>query len=102
MLQRLRLAARGLFRKTVVERELDEELRFHLDRETELNISRGMTPVEARRRALVALGGLEPTKEIQREGRQKKQQKKKKQKKQMKQQKRYKKQKKKEERKKKQ
>src|SRR5215208_2806716 len=69
MLKRLRLAARGLFHKTLVEREFNDELRFHVDRETELNISRGLSPEEARRQALVALGGLEPTREIQREGR---------------------------------
>ena len=69
MLKRLSLAARGLFNRPAVESELDEELRYHLDREIELNIARGMTPADARRQALVALGGLESTKEAQRQGR---------------------------------
>jgi putative ABC transport system permease protein len=69
MLQRLRLAARGLFNRAAVESELDEELRFHLEQQTQLFISRGMTPADARRAALVALGKVEPTKEAQRQGR---------------------------------
>jgi predicted permease len=69
MLKRLRMAARGLFNRTGAESELDEELRFHLERETELYISRGMAPDEARRRARVALGGIESTKETYRDGR---------------------------------
>lgn len=54
---------RSLFRKERVERELDEELRFHLEMETEKNIREGMTPEEARRRALLAFGGVERFKE---------------------------------------
>jgi putative ABC transport system permease protein len=69
MLQRLRLAARGLFNRTAVESELDEELRFHLEQQTQLFIARGMSSTDARRAALVALGGIEPTKEAQRQGR---------------------------------
>jgi putative ABC transport system permease protein len=45
------------------ERELDEELRFHLDKQTEANIAAGMAPGEARRQALVALGGIDKTRE---------------------------------------
>ncbi|MEO7965435.1 MAG: ABC transporter permease, partial [Gemmatimonadaceae bacterium] len=52
-----------------VERELDDELQFHVDHETELLISRGHEPAEARRLALASLGGLESTKEAYREGR---------------------------------
>src|SRR5687768_14283792 len=69
MLKRLSLAVRGLFDRSAVESELDEELRYHLERETELNIARGLTPEDARRQAIVALGKLEPTKEAHREGR---------------------------------
>jgi predicted permease len=49
--------------------EMEEELRFHLDMETELNLSTGMSPEEARRRALVAFGGVERHRERLREGR---------------------------------
>ena len=69
MLQRLRLAVRGLFNRTAVESELDEELRFHLEQQTRLLMSRGMSAADARRAARVALGGLEPTREAQRQGR---------------------------------
>ena len=69
MLKRLSLAVRGLFNRSAVESELDEELRYHLERETELNIAHGKSPEEARRQALVALGGFEPTKEAHRQGR---------------------------------
>ena len=44
------------------EAELDEELRFHLDREIEANVARGMTPEEAYRAATRAFGGVEQTK----------------------------------------
>ena len=69
MLQRLRLAARGLFNRSTVEAELDEELRFHIEQQTQMFVSRGMSPDDARRAALVALGKVEPTKEAQRQGR---------------------------------
>ena len=36
----LRLRLRSLFRRGVVEQELDRELRFHLDKETEANQTR--------------------------------------------------------------
>jgi len=52
-----------LFRKEDAERELDEELRFHLEREIETHLAAGMPPAEARRRALVAFGGVERHKE---------------------------------------
>lgn len=40
-------------------REIDEELLFHIDRQAEEYIATGMTPQEARRRAVVAFGGIE-------------------------------------------
>jgi putative ABC transport system permease protein len=46
-----------------LDEELDEELRFHLQMATEENLERGMSPGEARRRALQSLGGLDQTKE---------------------------------------
>lgn len=50
-------------------REVDEELRFHLQRETEENVARGMSPEEARRRAAIAFGGRERAREECREQR---------------------------------
>lgn len=52
-----------LFGKAGAESELDEEMRAHLERETELNRAAGLSPEEARRRALVAFGGVERHKE---------------------------------------
>jgi predicted permease len=43
--------------------ELDEELRFHVHQSTERNIASGMKPEEARRQALIELGGVERTRE---------------------------------------
>jgi hypothetical protein len=57
------LRLRSLFRRAQVEQELDEELRYHLDRQIEEHISRGMTPEEARYAALRAMGGVERRKE---------------------------------------
>ena len=63
----LRARLRALVRRTTAERELDEELRFHLEMETEKNVRAGMNPADARRRALRDFGGVEPTKEAHRD-----------------------------------
>ena len=49
------------------DRELAEELRFHLEMEEEANLRRGMSPEEARRRAAITLGGVEQTREAVRD-----------------------------------
>jgi len=59
----LPLRLRSLFRRRQVERELDEELQYHLERQIEEHIARGMKPEEARFAALRALGGIERRKE---------------------------------------
>src|SRR5262249_17675308 len=59
----LPLRLRSLFRRAQVEQELDEELRYHLERQTEELIAKGMTPEEARYAALRAMGGVERRKE---------------------------------------
>ena len=46
-----------------MEAELDDELRFHLEKEIEQNVSRGMSLEEARRAALLDFGGVEMIKE---------------------------------------
>ncbi|HLL82088.1 MAG TPA: ABC transporter permease, partial [Longimicrobium sp.] len=48
---------------------MDEEFRFHIEMETEKNLRAGMSPREARRRALVAFGGMERHRERMRDGR---------------------------------
>src|SRR5215813_9760924 len=57
------LRLRSIFRRSQVEQELDEELRYHLDRQIEEHIARGMTPEEASHAALRAMGGIERRKE---------------------------------------
>jgi putative ABC transport system permease protein len=52
-----------LTRRSNSEASLDRELEFHLQMEIEENLRQGISHNEARRRALVALGGLAQTKE---------------------------------------
>jgi len=47
-----------IFRRRM-DREMDDELRFHLEMETEKNMRLGLEPCEARRKALVSFGGME-------------------------------------------
>ena len=61
----LRLA--GLLNKQRRERELADELESHLQLHIDDSLSSGMTPVEARRQALIKLGGIEQTKDIYRD-----------------------------------
>src|SRR6185369_293637 len=49
------------------DRELNEELRAHVDLLTERKLSEGLTPEQARRAALVEVGGVEQVKERVRE-----------------------------------
>jgi predicted permease len=51
------------------EENLNEELRFHLEKQTGLYVSAGMSPEYARRKALLEFGGLESVKEGCREHR---------------------------------
>src|SRR5262249_6255854 len=67
MLNKLRLRLRALFFKSKMEDELQAELRFHLEREIEENIIRGMTPEEARYAAIRSFGGVERFKEESRD-----------------------------------
>ena len=64
------LRLRSLFRRQYVEQELDEELRYHLQRKTEEYLTQGMPPEEARHAALRAMDGLEQRKEECRDTRQ--------------------------------
>ena len=58
---------RGLFGGGGEDAEVQEELRFHLEMETEKNLRAGMTPREARRRAHFRLGGVEAIRETVRD-----------------------------------
>ncbi len=62
----LRLA--GLLPNARRERELTDELEGHLQMHIDDNLRAGMTPEQARREAILKLGGIEPTKEAYRDG----------------------------------
>ena len=69
MLSRLKRRLRALVRKGAMERELDDELRFHLERQIEISVNAGMSLEEARLAALRSFGGVEQSKEQCREAR---------------------------------
>jgi putative ABC transport system permease protein len=58
---------RSIGRRDALESGLDEEMRFHLDQQTEKNLRAGMASDEARRQALLRFGGLERAKESTRD-----------------------------------
>jgi putative ABC transport system permease protein len=58
---------RSVFGRTTLENGLSEEFRFHVDQQTEKYRRAGMSPDEARRRALLRFGGLEGVKESARD-----------------------------------
>jgi macrolide transport system ATP-binding/permease protein len=62
-----RLRLRSILLRSRVERELDEELQFHLEHKIEEGIAKGLSPKEARYRAMRAMDGLEQRKEEMRD-----------------------------------
>src|SRR6185503_6926642 len=60
---------RGLFEHKRLERELDDEVRFHLEMQIEDNLNAGMNPADARYAAMRSFGGRECMKETYRERR---------------------------------
>jgi len=54
---------RALTRRGKLEAELEDEIRLHIELETEANLKAGMEPAAARREALRRLGGVEKVKE---------------------------------------
>lgn len=58
-IQRMRLRLRALLDREGMDADLDDELRFHLEMETEANLRRGLDPIEARRQAVLLFGGVE-------------------------------------------
>jgi hypothetical protein len=59
----VRLRLRSVLQRRQLDIELDEELRYHIERQIEEDIARGMNPAEARRAALVSASGLTQRKE---------------------------------------
>lgn len=70
MIARLVRRLRALFRRGAVDRELSDEIEQHIQMEAEdLVRSRGLSPEEARRQALIAFGGVERYREAQHDAR---------------------------------
>src|SRR6266481_2483531 len=69
MLTDLLFRLRAIFQRKKVEAELDDELRAHYEHEVAKCVKAGMSCEEARRRAQLALGGIEQTKEACRQAR---------------------------------
>jgi putative ABC transport system permease protein len=63
LIPRLSSLWRNLFHKNRVDQECSEEIQSYLDMLTEAKIRQGLTPQEARRNALVELGGVEQVQE---------------------------------------
>src|SRR2546426_645944 len=57
-LRDLFLRVRALVAPRRIERELDEELAFHLERETQKHLTNGLTPAHARTRARARFGSV--------------------------------------------
>jgi putative ABC transport system permease protein len=64
-----RLRLRTLVRRDRVEQDLDDELRYHLDRLIETHLAAGRSPAAARRLALAEMGAIELHKEECRDAR---------------------------------
>src|ERR1700730_10076062 len=60
---------RRLFHKSLTERRMDAELRFHLEQRVRDYVASGMNQEEAQRRALLTFGGLEQVKQDCRDAR---------------------------------
>jgi predicted permease len=69
MLKDLFFRLRSVFRRETVECEMEEELRFHSERQLEKYLKRGMSRDEAQRRVRLDFGGLEQVKEECRDAR---------------------------------
>ena len=64
-----RMWLRALLARRRVESEMEKEMRFHVELETQHNVERGMSPGDARRSAMLAFGGVERAKESVRDER---------------------------------
>jgi predicted permease len=63
LFSQLRTAARNLSGHASVEAELNEELQTYVELLVAENVAKGMSPAEARRRAMIQVGGVEVVKE---------------------------------------
>src|SRR5436305_15149825 len=67
--RKLHLRLRALFQKRQLDAEMDEEMRSHIEMQTQENLDAGMNPEEARYAALRQFGWVESIKETCREQR---------------------------------
>ncbi len=67
ILHALRARLRAILRHTAADRSLSDEISFHIELETEKNVRLGMSPDEARRRALAHFGGVQRVREDHRD-----------------------------------
>ena len=58
MIDRLRYRLRALFRQDKLEHEMQDEMRLHLERRTQVLVGRGMTPDQARLAARKEFGNV--------------------------------------------
>ena len=58
ILRRAFARLRSFASKPPLDAELEAEIAAHIELATQLNIERGLTPIEARRQALVRFGGI--------------------------------------------
>ncbi len=65
-LRELRGRVLAFFQKPQLDEELEAELACHLDLATEDNVRQGMSPAEARRRAVLRFGNVQQARELQR------------------------------------
>ena len=59
----LKWRLRAIFDRKAMDRELTDEMSFHLEMEVKKNLDRGMDPAEARRRAYTRFGGVDRQRE---------------------------------------
>src|SRR5581483_3218606 len=69
MARKINSVLRFFLKRRKLEKEIDNEIRFHVERQTEENIRRGMTPEQASRAARLTVGGVEQIKEECRDAR---------------------------------
>ncbi len=58
---------RELLRTRRLDEDMDREIAFHIEELTQANLAKGMTPIEARRQAMIAFGGREQVKQCLRD-----------------------------------
>ena len=69
LLTRFLATVRGVFQPGALDDEVADELRFHLDRQIQANLTAGMSPDEATRAAHLTVGSLEVIREESRAAR---------------------------------